>query len=1385
MPKNPETKVTFKVFNEDFNKKIGEMKSQSSKLRQEFTLQEAQLGNNASETDKLRVKLDYLGKAHQLAGQKVADTQAQLNRVKQQFGENSTEAGKMERSLLTAKIAEQKLANEISQTNTSLKNQTETIKKTNKSLDEVGQKAKDVGGKMTATVTPAVAGMGLAVGKVAMDFDNATGQIQAQLGLTADEAEELTDAAKSVWKKGFGENIGEVSDGLAIVKQNIQGISNEALPDVTEKAFIFQKVFKADIPESTRTASVMMKNFGIDATTAFDLMTYGMQNGGNFSDELLDTLREYSPQFKAMGYNAEEMTAILIAGAKEGAFNLDKIGDAAKESFLRIGDGSKSSREALQGLGLDYKKIETDISSGGQSAKSAFAMVASSIAAVKDPAERAQASIALFGTPLEDLGPQFQNFFAKVDTDLGNFKGATEKAGKAVEDTFGMKLSKMFRTLQDSLKPMGDALLNVAETIMPKVNSALGTMSKWFTGLSTPIQQTIIVFGGLMAILGPLLSILGFMVSGIGKLIGPIMKLLPLLSKLGPMFKIIRTAMLALTGPVGIISAIVVALAIVIYKNWDTIKEKTIEIWGIIKTWLSDTWESIKTTLSNVWNNIKTTAITLWTDTKDFFINLWTSTKETMATIWESIKQVFTNAWNAIVSGVTAIITPFVNGITNIFNSMKSGISTIFEGVKEIFSNAWTIIKNIVLGAALLILNLVTGNFTELKKNFSQIMNNIKTAATNIWNGIKKVFTGTVSAIKGAVTTGWNQLKTNTQNVFNAVKTFLTNTWNNIKTFVQNTATNIKNGVVSRFNALRDSISNAMNSAKTKISSIWNSIKTTSTNLPETIKNTVRNKFQDMKDAVGQKMIEAKEKVVNGWNEAKKFLSNIDLKSIGKDIIDGLINGIRNKISDLASAVSEAGSTITNKLKSVLNIHSPSRVMYEIGQFVGQGLENGIAGTQSQVAKTTESLAKKIKDTIQSGLETKTSDNKKLITATTTLKQQQRSLDDIVRKRKATAAKIASLNKQMTKTKSKKTKSSLAKQLKSENSKLLTLAKQQKTAQDRVNSTKRNISYLQSDKKAAEKLIGLKSLERYISDQSKKLNAIAKQRDDVNTKLKDANKKLADLIAESNKYANEIADKARSYASMSTIDVSGGIDANKIKNELAKRLQTIKTFAANIEELRKKGVNSTIIEDLLSAGVDNGSAYAEALAVADKQTIDQINSIQASINGASDHLGQKAADAMYSAGINAAKGLVKGLESQQKELTNAANKIADAIESAIKKKLKIHSPSRLMRDEVGKFIPLGLIQGIESLKSKVIQSAGRMAEWATPAVNSGGANNLVSKNQQLSDSMVQNIANNNARVVIHATVRNDRDMDRLVDTVDRGMNFKGVRRKAAWGGANG
>ncbi len=584
-------KVSLALDDTQFNKPLASVERNLKGLGQELAIIRNKGKEWGDSLEGLRSKQDTLGRTLDTQETKVRKLREAYEKSVREKGADAAATEDLANKMNRAIAEYTRTETELEQVNRRLAEQEEDLRHAESAwgrmetamesastgLAKAGDKMKGAGEKLTLGITTPLLGIGTAAIKVADEFDGAQGKLQAQLGLTAEEAEELADVAQNLWENAFGDSVVEVGDSLAIIKQNMKDLNNGELEKVAESAYILKDAFDAEINESTRTASVLMKTFGIESQEAFDLMTVGFQRGGNFSDELLDTLREYSPQFEGLGYSAEEFTAILIAGAETGAFNLDKVGDAAKEAFLRIGDGSKSSREALGDLGLDIGSIEKGIQAGGDEAKTSFAAVASAIAAVKDPAQKTQAAIALLGAPIEDLGPEFQDFFAKVDTDLGNFKGATEDAGAALYDNFGSRMTSVFRDFQGDLEPVGEILLEVAEEYLPKLADGIGELTEGFANMTPEAKDTALKIAGFAAAAGPALVVVGTLATGLSGLATMGAGLAGVLGGATGTGLIARIGLMGMAGPVGLAVAGVGGLALGIYALTEASEESTQE----------------------------------------------------------------------------------------------------------------------------------------------------------------------------------------------------------------------------------------------------------------------------------------------------------------------------------------------------------------------------------------------------------------------------------------------------------------------------------------------------------------------------------------------------------------------------------------------------------------------------------------------------------------------------------------------------------------------------------------------------------------------------------------------------------------------------------------
>lgn len=528
----------------------------------------------------LRTKQEVLGRTLSTQETKVKSLREAYEKSVREKGADAAATETLAAKLNRAVAEYTRTETEIEQVNSRLAEQEEALRQAESNwgrletaldsassrLDAAGEKMTAAGEKLTVGVTAPILGLGGAAIKTANDFDTSQGRIQAQLGLTEDEAEKLNGIATDLWKNAFGESIADATESLSIIKRNMKDIPVDQLEKVAEKAFILQDAFGAELVDSTKVAQTMMTNFGISADEAFDLMTRGFQEGGDYSGELLDTLNEYSPQFSRMGHSAKDMLNILIAGAEAGAFNLDKVGDAVKEFNIRAKDGSKTTAEGFEAIGLNAKDMGDAIAAGGDKGKKAFEATIAALVAMEDPVEQTAAGVALFGTQWEDLESGVIEAMGTTLDQLGDVEGATQKAGDALYNNLGSRATSIFRDFQEDLLPVGEELIDLAEEYLPKVADVLSDVTEAFGDLSPEAKETALKIAGVAAAAGPALIVAGTLTTGLGTLTKAGSGLVGMLGKVSGPGLLGRVGLMGLTGgPVGLAIAGVGGLALGLY----------------------------------------------------------------------------------------------------------------------------------------------------------------------------------------------------------------------------------------------------------------------------------------------------------------------------------------------------------------------------------------------------------------------------------------------------------------------------------------------------------------------------------------------------------------------------------------------------------------------------------------------------------------------------------------------------------------------------------------------------------------------------------------------------------------------------------------------------
>ncbi|MCU5330623.1 phage tail tape measure protein [Bacillus wiedmannii] len=148
--------------------------------------------------------------------------------------------------------------------------------------------------------------------------------------------------------------------------------------------------------------------------------------------------------------------------------------------------------------------------------------------------------------------------------------------------------------------------------------------------------------------------------------------------------------------------------------------------------------------------------------------------------------------------------------------------------------------------------------------------------------------------------------------------------------------------VKSKYQVMKDDVVRKMKEMWSDVTNKYEDMKKSASDKVEEIKNTVSRKFEEQKKAVTDKMSEIKSDIEEKWNTVEKFFSTINLRSIGKSIIEGLGKGIDDASGGLFSKAAGIASDIKKTISGALEINSPSKVMIPIGSAVPEGVGVGM-----------------------------------------------------------------------------------------------------------------------------------------------------------------------------------------------------------------------------------------------------------------------------------------------------------------------------------------------------------------------------------------------------------------------------------------------------------
>ena len=219
---------------------------------------------------------------------------------------------------------------------------------------------------------------------------------------------------------------------------------------------------------------------------------------------------------------------------------------------------------------------------------------------------------------------------------------------------------------------------------------------------------------------------------------------------------------------------------------------------------------------------------------------------------------------------------------------------------------------------------------------------------------------------------------------------------------------------------------------------------------------------------------------------------------------------------------------------------------------------------------------------------------------------------------------------------------------------------------------------------------------RSLRDEFRALEGNARAQDRVNRRLGAALTRLKALRQASAQYAAGIRDAVVASGSVISLGEGTGFGSfQQLTDGLAERVRRAQEYARVLKRLAALKLNSTTLQQLVEAGVEGGLGTAQTLLAGGQAGIHQVNQMTAQLGQAGRGLGDAMANRFHGAGIRAAQGLIRGLRDRQKDLDRIARRLAATLVNAVRRALKIKSPSRVFAD-LGRKTVMGLTIGLDA-----------------------------------------------------------------------------------------
>lgn len=642
---------------------------------------------------------------------------------------------------------------------------------------------------------------------------------------------------------------------------------------------------------------------------------------------------------------------------------------------------------------------------------------------------------------------------------------------------------------------------------------------------------------------------------------------------------------------------------------------------------------------------------------------------------------------NGIKQNIGQLVTVVADIIVRFLNALSSNLGRIITAGADI-------LVSLLKGIANNLANVVTAALSIVTKFISAIATNLGKIATAGLSILTKLLTAIASNLNKVVKAGVDIIIAVVEGISDAGTRLVTQAAKSAGTFIKALAeavVKLANDVVTAIITLMDGVATIIETRSGELGAATARIGLA---IVKGMANAIRGGVGEIKDALLS--------LIPG--PLKKFAGKLGIGSpskvfygFGENIIQGLVIGIGATAPQLYTSAVAMSNSLISAFTTTLQTNSPSRVMIEIGKYVGQGFAQGLRGSKEDINNAFAELNSKLTEAMVKAREVIASEQKKLDELrkaskpdAEAIKEAQKVIaENEVLLRNSTAARFALIN-----------------TLKDEHTELGKLANQYDVISGKIQKAQEELAKQIQERDELQKQLAssYSAAPALVDTDMTQINAtrtaLQAEQDTLNKMVAENSATAAELEAQQKKVSESAAAYNTAVAGRVLTENGTAVDQlasymEALKNQTA----AVGAYDATLKQLRQLGLDDVTYRRLLEEGTADQS-FANQLLAGGRTAVQALNTLDANLKKVSGRLATEAAKNLEQGGVDGAKGLLKGLTSQNKKIREAMDNIIEDIIRIIKRKMEIKSPSKVF-EEMGGYAMIGLANGF-SKSSKVV-----------------------------------------------------------------------------------